>query len=494
MSEQGKRYRAFISYSQKDKVHARRLHLALESYRVPRGVEAAGIDLGTRKLGRVFRDDDEMGAATDLGAALKGAIEDTDFLIVICSPDAAESKWVNEEILHFKRTGRHDRIFAIIVSGEPNPIPERRERQCFPPALRFEVGADGALTDRPTEPLGLDSRKEPFGRLIARLASGLVNAPFDTLWRRARRRAQVQAMTISLASVVAALTLAGAVTQNYWRPRLDSHLRYTRFTHGAAELTAASPLATFQDCREASGDCPVMVIMPSGDFVMGSIEFDPEDTRFVEYPQHVVNVAAFAISRTEVSYGEWRRCFDAGACGSAMPDQEWKGEDQPVSNVSILDARRYVSWLSRVSGQQYRLPSEAEWEYAARAQASGDAAQTRFPWGDQDPVCDTRAPNGAAFSRCQNLGSWPVQSFPPNAFGLYDMNGNLWEWVEDCWHTTYEGAPTDGSAWMTGDCTIGTVRGGSFPDEAGVLRSASRYSYGTYMRQLNIGFRVVRTL
>jgi hypothetical protein len=117
MSEQTKRYLAFISYSQKDKAYARRLQNALESYCVPRGVEAGGVDVTTRKLGRMFRDDDEMGAATDLGAALQGAIADAESLIVVCSPNAAQSSWVNKEIMHFKRTGRGGRIFAVAAGS-----------------------------------------------------------------------------------------------------------------------------------------------------------------------------------------------------------------------------------------------------------------------------------------------------------------------------------------------------------------------------------------
>lgn len=126
MSEPSRRYRAFISYSQKDKTHARRLHQALERYRLPKRV-GAGVDAKTRKLGRFFRDDEEMGAATDLGAALQGAIADAESLIVVCSPNAAQSKWVNEEIIHFKRTGRADNIFAVVVAGRP----QRRRARVF---------------------------------------------------------------------------------------------------------------------------------------------------------------------------------------------------------------------------------------------------------------------------------------------------------------------------------------------------------------------------
>ncbi|MEM9378041.1 MAG: toll/interleukin-1 receptor domain-containing protein, partial [Pseudomonadota bacterium] len=181
-----KRYRAFISYSQKDKRHAKRLHSALESYRLPKNLAAPSTEPKTRGLGRFFRDDEEMGAATDLGETLRGAIANSESLIVICSPRSASSKWVNEEVLQFKRTDRASNIFAVIVDGAPNSGDPATE--CFPPALRFEVDPDGSLTNRPTEPLGLDLRKERFARIKTRLVAGLVGINFDDLWRRDRRR------------------------------------------------------------------------------------------------------------------------------------------------------------------------------------------------------------------------------------------------------------------------------------------------------------------
>ena len=199
MSGGQKRFRAFISYSQKDKAHARRLHKALEAYRVPKGIDAPVIDSKTRKMGRFFRDDEEMGAASDLGEALRGAIADSENLIVICSPRAAQSRWVNKEVLHFKRTGRAENIFAVIVDGMPNTGDPKTE--CFPPALRFRVDATGQLTDAPAEPLGLDLRKEPRTRLKVRLAAGLLGLNFDDLWRRDKRRARgARIRTVALAS------------------------------------------------------------------------------------------------------------------------------------------------------------------------------------------------------------------------------------------------------------------------------------------------------
>ena len=199
MTHEHKRFRAFISYSQKDKAHTRRLHKALEAYRIPRGINVTGIDPKTRRIGRFFRDDDEMGAVSHLGDALRGAIADSENLIVVCSPEAAQSKWVNEEVLHFKRTGRAENIFAVIVNGMPNTGDP--ETECFPPALRFHVDDAGNLTDVPVEPLGLDLRKEPSASLRARLVAGLLRLNFDDLWRRDRRRARAaRRWTVALAS------------------------------------------------------------------------------------------------------------------------------------------------------------------------------------------------------------------------------------------------------------------------------------------------------
>lgn len=178
------RYRAFISYSQVDRQHAKRLHSSLETYRVPKGIDAPLQP--NRRLGRFFRDDDEMGASTDLGGTLRDALENSENLIVICSPHSARSKWVNAEILHFKSIGRGDRIFAVVVDGTPNS--DDPESNCFPPALRFEAIGEELLSDRAVEPLGIDLRKERFPRSRLRLVAGLLGISFDSLWQREKRR------------------------------------------------------------------------------------------------------------------------------------------------------------------------------------------------------------------------------------------------------------------------------------------------------------------
>lgn len=204
------RYRAFISYNQKDKSVVKRLHRWLETYRVPRG-GARSADLAPgRRLGRFFRDDEEMAASPDIGGTVRGAIEDAESLVVICSPNAAQSKWVDAEIRHFRETGRERKVFAVMVAGTPNSGDPKTE--CFPPSLRVAADPDDP-DSMPIEPLALDLRKEGRARLLARLAAGLLEVDFDALWNRDRRRARARRDTVlsSLLGGVIALSLTGAV-------------------------------------------------------------------------------------------------------------------------------------------------------------------------------------------------------------------------------------------------------------------------------------------
>lgn len=517
MPEPSRRYRAFISYSQRNKTHARRLHQALERYRLPKGVEAA-VDIKTRKLGRFFRDDEEMGAATDLGAALQGAIADAESLIVVCSPDAARSTWVNEEIIHFKRTGRVDNIFAVVVAGTPNSTDEQ---ECFPPALRYALGDDGTLSDQRAEPLAVDSRKEPFARVLTRLVAGLAQVPFDALWKREQRRAAAQAVTLSLTVFFIALIVGGALTQSLWYPRVDAYWRYERHAHATERLMEAAPGTTFQDCREGSTDCPVMVVIPEGTFLMGEApeQTTDEQGQAVTAPdeRRRVSIRRFAVSQNEITFADWQRCFDAGACGNEMPDRavmevcfdegscanadrvSWQGDDGPVTNVSWDDAQRYVAWLSRMTGYSYRLLTEAEWEYAARTVTSAEDPRNGDPWSFGND--ESRLEDHAWLSTNSDSKPHPVGMKYANSFGLYDMHGNVWEWVQDC-IAPYNPLILDGAAAETGagrqsasETTCERVlRGGSWGSNPQELRSGYRIGDLPDGRGNYYGFRLARTL
>jgi formylglycine-generating enzyme required for sulfatase activity len=237
------------------------------------------------------------------------------------------------------------------------------------------------------------------------------------------------------------------------------------------------PGEIFRDCS----DCPEMVVVPAGEFKMGSGE------TVYERPEHRVVIARpFAIGRREITFEEWDLCVASGGCKYRPDDHGWGRGRRPVIDVSWDDAKAFVSWLSQTTQKRYRLPSEAEWEYAARAGTS-----SQFWWG-RASVTDNA--NCEDCSRTAPRQTLPTGSFRPNGFGLFDVAGNVAEWVEDCWNESYRGAPMDGSAWTTGQCGLRGLRGGSFVSKANVIRSAARFRYDHDVRYYANGFRVVRDL
>jgi formylglycine-generating enzyme required for sulfatase activity len=287
------------------------------------------------------------------------------------------------------------------------------------------------------------------------------------------------------------------------------------------------PGEEFRDC----GDCPLMVVVPAGSFMMGSTEAEREWTvkqgashelGDPEKPEHPVQIAQpFAVGKYEVTRGEFATFV--GATGRDMSEgcyntveiertsNTWRSPGygqtdlHPVVCASWDDAKAYVAWLSERTGHQYRLPSEAEWEFAARAKTT-----TMRPWGDdRDNKAGCAYANGDDLTAKEKLGeTWPtmdcyddqvytapVGSYSANAFGLHDTIGNAFEWVEDCRNESYEGgAPKDGSAWTSGDCGWRVVRGGSWVLPPVGLRSAFRRWYMPDTRFYDGGFRVARTL
>ena len=276
-------------------------------------------------------------------------------------------------------------------------------------------------------------------------------------------------------------------------------------TPGAA--AAQEPGQTFRDCER----CPLMVVVPSGDYTMGSP--DGEDGRYrIEGPRHTVAIASpFAVGVDEVTFEEWDACVRAGGCGGYSPgDEGWGRGRRPVINVSWEDANSFVQWLSRETGEGYRLPTEAEWEYVARA-----GTETARHWGE-DASEQCRYANGLDqdLARTNEGRAWmqeynrlnpapcadghertaPVGSYPANAFGLHDVMGNVNEWTQDCWNNSHSGAPADGSARQAGDCASRSLRGGGWMGGARVLRSAFRLGYPAGNRYFLVGFRVARDL
>jgi len=269
------------------------------------------------------------------------------------------------------------------------------------------------------------------------------------------------------------------VGHSRWRIAMDPAV----LTAEEETAKAANPGSDFKEC--ANG-CPVMIVVPAGKFTMGSAENEP-DRLASEGPPHEVTIAnPFAVSKFEVTFEEWDACAAAAACPRA-PDS-WGRGAMPVINVSWSDAKRYVGWLSQLTGKEYRLLTEAEWEYAARA-----GAKTSFSWGHNPAM---------GIANCDGCGSqWdgqqpaPVGSFRPNAFGLHDMHGNVWEWVEDSWHENYNGAPTDESAWLRdGNPSYRVIRGGAWRNETEHVRAAARFRRHVHVRFDTLGFRVARTI
>jgi formylglycine-generating enzyme required for sulfatase activity len=308
---------------------------------------------------------------------------------------------------------------------------------------------------------------------------------------KARRRARRVQALIYVLLVGSIAGLIGWINQSYLRDRLNWYTTvrpYMLVQVRPYVLTAAAErlLKPGDSFRECAKDCPEMVAVPAGEFMMGS-PANERNRNGNEDPLHRVTIARpLAVSKFEVTFEQWDACVTVGGCAH-VPDSNMGRGTHPVINVNWDDAQQYVAWLSKMTDRPYRLLSEAEWEYSARA-----GTTTIYSWGDEI---------GKGNANCNGCGSeWdsrsaPVGSFAPNQFGLYDMHGNVWEWVEDCLHTNYEGAPKDGSAWIAqGDCNNRVLRGGSwFGDPLG-LRSALRFWFPAEDHAFDLGFRVGRTL
>jgi formylglycine-generating enzyme required for sulfatase activity len=489
-----------------------------------------------------FLDRHDIAAGEDWEQRLGGLIREADTVLFVVSPEAVKSErcaWEAESALaQFKR------VLPIIFKAVPeSAIPERLRRLQF---VRFDTGtglarplaqlAEALRQDiewvREHTRLGeLARRWEARGRPESLLLRGdelaaaeswagrwkpgvpeitdlmrsLLSASKQSEAAYLSKANTVQRRVIWMQSLVSVLLvgviagLIGWINQSYIKQQWHWYATVRPFA--AANiwpyvLTLAAEQAlkqkdTFRECANVQGrdNCPEMVVVPAGSFVMGSLATEPG--RFaIEDPQHEVTIARpFAVAKFEVTFDEWDTCVTYGDCGR-VGDRGWGRGQRPVIFVSRDDALHYVAWLSQMTGQPYRLLSEAEYEYAARA-----GTHTIYPWGDEVQL------NGAAMANCDKCGStWddkqtaPVGSFAPNQFGLYDMVGNVWEWIQDCAHPNYNGAPTDGTAWQGADCNGLVIRGGSWNFSPESVRSAMRGWSTEGGRDNYLGFRVARTL
>jgi formylglycine-generating enzyme required for sulfatase activity len=510
--------RVFISYSRKDMVFADKLEAALKE----RGFE-------------VLIDRQEIYAFEDWWKRIEALIGRADTVVFVLSPDAVKSDVALKEV-----------AYAASLNKRFAPIVSRRVEDCaVPEALRrlnFIFFDDperfGDSANKLTEALRTDIRwireHTRFGEAAREwLAAGRPNslllrpptldvaeywmgtrpegAPeltseIQTFVADSRKAAQSsqRLRRIALGSIIGLmmaviLGLVGWINQSYiadqWRwwsvTRPYAAAQVWPHVLTVAQEQALKPGQSFKECAQ---DCPEMVVVPAGRFAMGSPMTDRKGFTD-EIPQHWVTIAKpFAVSKNELTFADWDACVAGGGCNGYKPnDNGWGAGQQPVINVDVGDAQAYVAWLSLVTGRTYRLLSEAEYEYAARATTT-----TEYPWGDDIKL------DGQVMANCDGCGSrWdsrqtaPVASFPPNKFGLYDMIGNVFEWTGDCFHKNYNSAPPDGSTWLAGnggDCANHVIRGGAFGSTSDNLRSASRGLATNDDRVMAIGFRVARTL
>jgi formylglycine-generating enzyme required for sulfatase activity len=506
----GEKLKVFISYSRRDSTEFVDELIA--------GLELAGF--------APFLDRHDIVAGEKWEERLGGLIAQADTVVFVVSPEAVKSErcaWEIERAL-----AQTKRLLPIIFKPVPEPdIPEELRSRQF---VRFDSGAGfarplGRLADALRQDIDwirehtrlsdLAARWEARGRAEALLLRGDDLAAAET-WadkrspdalrithavrdfivsskkaeavffenaRAARRRMRRLRVLAAVLSTLVIIVMAGWWQQDWLKDRVYVW-RNVRILTAAQEL-ALKPKNSFQECLH----CPEMIVVPKGSFWMGTGEIG-HGGGGNEWPRHEVTIAKeFAVSKFELTFAEWDACADHGDCWPQINDRGWGRGRQPVINVSWDDAKSYVRWLSRITGKKYRLLSEAEYEYAARA-----GVQTIYPWGDD--IGKNNANCYGCRSEWDNKQTAPVGSFAPNRFGLYDMVGNVSEWVEDCYYPKYETAPRDGSAYVEqpADCGLRVNRGGNWANVEQDIRLGKRFTDSPVARNAGLGFRVARTL
>jgi formylglycine-generating enzyme required for sulfatase activity len=395
---------------------------------------------------------------------IEKALSEAKCVIVVWSKDSVKRNWVIEEAQEGLDRGV---LVPVLVDDVVGDLPRGFKSVQAADLTQWRGGRE-------------DANWQVVRSRIARLAQP-TGEPVSTARRFAFGNRQLIALGLL---TLCALTAASFYAASQYADRSTT-----------SEL-ANLPSNGFMDCDR----CPQMIVIPAGSFVMGSPP--AEQGRFEnEAPQRKVSFAKpLAVGRFEVTFDEWDACVEAGSCPSA-DDLGWGKARLPVINVSWTDVQSYLVWLRRVTGKDYRLLTEAEWEYAARA-----GSASRYGFGDRESDLCTYG-NGADQTVKSNRSGWsvsscsdsfertsPVGSFKPNQFGLYDMHGNVWEWVEDCFVESYSHAKVDGRASTSGDCSVRALRGGAWFSSPSVLRSASRGKATVNTRSFGYGLRVAREL
>jgi formylglycine-generating enzyme required for sulfatase activity len=325
-------------------------------------------------------------------------------------------------------------------------------------------------------------------RLLERpdLAAKLEPTDLDYLQecRDAEKEKEKRALRDKLTMGVLAAILLMAAIGWFNQDRLKEHYFWlTQVRSFLLKPEQERAIAAGMSFKECATSCPEMVVVPPGSFTMGSPDGAGSDE---ERPAHKVTISyRFAVSKFPITFDQWDACVAFGGCKNPGSSGPWGRGSRPAINISWDDAHEYVAWLSKLTNRPYRLLSEAQWEYAARA-----GSASNYSFGDEEQSLREHA----WYSNNSGGQTQTVGQRKPNAFGLYDMHGNIWQWVEDNWHDTYDGAPADGTAWRGGEVTANVLRGGSWYDNASRLRSAARQKGRLGNRAVVVGFRILRLL
>lgn len=425
---------------------------------------------------RLFKDVDNIPPGADFGEYIKSILPRCRVALILIGPHWAEAKdasgrrrlddphdWVRIEIETALATDGLQ-LVPVLINGAQMPRAED-----LPASLQPLLRRNAAVIRRDPD------FREDLHKLSQALRTSLRTGTLDLANLGSERKDFTRSRTDMPGWVLpTGAVVAAALALLAWSP--------WRHSTPPETITPSAAGQEFDDCNGA-GWCPRMVTISAGSFTMGSPDSEIGHSP-AESPQHVVSINRFAADKFDVTFDQWAACVSRGGCAdNPNPDDHGFGRgNHPVINVSWNDAQQYVQWLSQATGQRYRLLSEAEWEYAARA-----GTTTAYFTGNSISESQANINSGEEAGRTQ-----PVGAYPANAFGLYDMASNVWQWVEDCYHQDYSGAPTDGSAWVDGDCSHRVVRGGSWLSPAEYRRSAGRLFDDPTDRDYSNGFRVAR--
>lgn len=530
--ESGGQTKIFVSYSRHD------------AEAVARVVEA----LKQHKSIVVFKDTEDILPTEEWRKRLERLIVAADTVVFCLSPRSAASDVCAWEVQTAERLNK--RIAPLVIDRVDGPsVPDglsklnyifATEHDDFEKAIRdlvAAIGTDinwirehtrvGELTQRwlgrgePKDALfrGRDledaekwasyqpSNAPPLTADMSRLL--LVSRNEANASARRSRRTQAAIYTLML-GVIAALTAVifreSLIRQYDWYVRTQVYARSSvrPFVLRPAQELSLKPGESFRECAPDADICQDMVVLPRGEYWMG---LPDNESNGDEVPRRRVKIGyPLAVARFDVTWEAWDRCVALGGCSEVPHDAGFGRKGYPLINVSWYEAKAYVDWLARVTGKPYRLLTEAEWEYAARGVTSAEAPHPTFPWGNSaTEICkfanladrSYRQRYYEQYQDCDDghVSTAPVGAFPPNAFGLHDMHGNVWQWVQDSWHPNYQGnPPLDGSEWHGGEPTRRVIRGGSFGGGPVVHRSGNRYWALAATRSQGLGFRVARTL